>query len=255
MDIDIKATDFQVKSVGVADGLAEGQFVGYASVFGNVDSYGDIVEKGAFTRTLTEWAEKGATVPVLWGHDMNDAFATIGGVVDAAEDERGLKVTCDLDLDNPTGAQVYKLIKGRRVKTMSFAYAVRDSQRDDEGNHLKDLDLFEVSIVHVPANPEAQVLAVKNATAVMAKAGRVLSAKNESSLREARDAIDSVLAALALDGSDQEKASGDAPSVKSDASDEEPEVAKSSASDEEPKADPSVVDLAAIIRIQQLERL
>lgn len=246
----------QVKAAGPDDGLAEGQFVAYASHFGSIDSYGDIVDPGAFTRTLAEWGEKGGTVPVLWGHDMNDAFATIGGVLAAEEDDNGLKVTCELDLDNPTSIQVYKLLKGRRVNTMSFAYTVRDAEKKDDGYHLKDLDLHEVSVVHIPANPSAEVLSVKSTAASLAeavKAGRTLSAKNESAIRDAVASLSSVLASLdgedgkaapAADHDQGEKASGE-PEAKSGATDEEPPAAKSSVPDEEPKAGPSVIDLAA----------
>jgi hypothetical protein len=89
----------------------------------------------------------------------------------------------------------------------------------------------------------------------------VLSAKNESALREARDSIDSVLASLADDEDgkstrpggtdDQEKASGE-PEAKSGASGEEPEGAKPSVPDEEPKASPSVARLAAEAHIYAL---
>lgn len=257
--MDIKSAPFTVKAAGPDDGLEEGRFVGYASAFGNADSYGDVVQPGAFKKTLEEWAAKGATIPVLWGHDMTDPFANIGGVISAEEDESGLKVTAQLDMDNPTAVQVYRLLKGRRIDTMSFAYSVRDSERKDGLTHLLDLKIYEVSVVHVPANDQAQILAVKSATATMLKAGRVLSQKNESALREARDSIDSVLSSLgseedgkaapAADPHDQEKAS-DPADAKSSASDEEPTEAKSSVPDEEQTPDPSVDDLAATISLR-----
>ncbi len=256
----IKNTPLRVKAAGPDDNLDEGVFEAYASVFGNTDSYGDIVEPGAFKRTLDEWASKGETIPVLWGHDMHDPFANIGGVLAAEEDEHGLKVTGQLDLDNPTAAQVYRLMKGRRTNRMSFAYSVRDSEKRDDGNHLKDLDLFEVSVVQVPANDLAEVLTVKSAADALVKAGRVLSQKNETALREARDSIDSVLKSLERDdedeaarsgGDDQKKASGN-PEAKPDANDEDPAGGKSSASREEPKAAPSVDLLAAQATIYAL---
>lgn len=255
----IKNTPLRVKAAGPDDNLDEGVFEAYASVFGNTDSYGDIVEPGAFTRTLAEWKDRGETIPVLWGHDMHDPFANIGGILSAEEDEHGLKVTGQLDLDNPTAAQVYRLMKGRRTNRMSFAYSVRDSEKRDDGNHLKDLDLFEVSVVQVPANDLAEVLTVKSAADALVKAGRVLSQKNESALREARDSIDSVLKSLGDEedeatrsgGDDQEKASGES-DAKPDANDEDPTVGKSSASREEPKAAPSVDLLAAQATIYAL---
>lgn len=240
--MNIKTAPLRVKAAGTEDGLEDGRFEAYASVFGNVDSYGDIVEKGAFQRTLAEWAEKGETIPVLWGHDMNDPFANIGGVIEASEDDHGLKITGQLDLDNPTAAQVYRLLKGRRTNRMSFAYSVRDGEKSDDGFHLKDLDLFEVSIVQVPANELAEVTMVKDAAdALRAKAGRVLSAKNETKVREAIDALQDVLDAnQATEDNDQEKQASGTAEAKSGASDEEPEGAKSSVPNEEPKRSPSV---------------
>ena len=259
--MDIKSAPFTVKAAGPDDGLEEGQFVGYASAFGNADSYGDVVQPGAFKKTLEEWAAKGATIPVLWGHDMSDPFANIGGVISAEEDEAGLKVTAQLDMDNPTAVQVYRLLKGRRIDTMSFAYSVRDSEQKDGLNHLLDLKVYEVSVVHVPANDQAQILAVKSAAdALMSKAGRVLSAKNEKALRmvseqltAASEQIKSVLAAV--DG-DEAKSQGNQASgtsdANADASAEEPPVANASVSAEEQKSAPSVSDLAAKLRIYAL---
>ena len=250
MTINIKSAPLQVKGAGPDDGLTEGQFTAYASVFGNMDSYGDIVDPGAFTNTLAKSAEKGNVIPVLWGHDMGNPFANIGAVLEAEEDDYGLKVTGQLDLDNPTAVQVYRLLKGRRTNTMSFAYTLVRADQEDDGFHIHELELHEVSIVQVPANQLAEVLAVKSATSALVKAGRVLSSKNESSLREARDAIDSVLKALEAEdgksarpgGDDQEEASAPAPAK----TDEEPRGAKS---DEEPKQDASVENLAAKFNI------
>lgn len=260
--IEMKTADFQVKEAGPGDGLAEGEFIAYASVFGNVDSYGEIVDEDAFDRTLKEWAETDAVIPVLWGHDTFDPFNNIGGLKSAeaiksgekADGEKpGLKVHGILDLENPTAAQVYRLMKGRRTTKMSFAYAVREDQKADDGLHLKDLDLFEVSVVQIPANQEAEILTVKHAANALVKAGRVLSSKNEATLREARDAIDSVLASLATDGGDgedgkagnqpagqQEEASGDQTEAKAGSQTEDPQGQGSAQPAEEQKSGPSV---------------
>ena len=127
-----------------------------------------------------------------------------------------------------------------------------------KANELRRLKVYEFSFVPIGANQDTSIVAVKSAVDALGswpgfKAGRTLSAKNESALREARDSIDSVLASLADDesgksapsgGSDQEKASGTT-EVKSGASDEEPSGAKSPAPDEEPKSTPSARVLAA----------
>lgn len=249
----IKSVPFKVKAAGSADGLDEGQFEGYASVFGNVDSYGDIVVKGAFAKSLSEWSEKGDPIPLLWGHDFFDPFSNIGSIDSAEEDEHGLKVRGTFDLENPKAVQVYRLAKGRRTTGMSFAYDVRDAEQKDDALYLTDLHIYEASIVPIGANALAGVEAVKSAAAGLiesVKAGRVLSAKNEATIKAARtslaegiDALDDVLSVLGQDD-DQEKASGTA-EAKSGASDEEPSGAKSSALDEEPKTTPSARDLAA----------
>jgi hypothetical protein len=267
---DTALTARQVKA-GPDDGLTEGEFTAYASVFGNEDSYGDIVVRGAFAADLQRWKDSGQNIPLLFGHNMSDPDFNIGHVVKAEEDDFGLKVTAQLDLENPKAAQVYRMIKGRRINQMSFAYDVIDggavTQNEKSVYELRELKVYEVSVVTIGANQETEILAVKSATdALMAKAGRVLSAKNETALRSAHeqlvgaaDQIKNVLsvfddeagkAAPAADP-DQSKASGD-PEAKSDASDEEPAGAKSSAPDEEPKADPSVENWATTLSLLAL---
>lgn len=211
-----KNADVKLKA-GPDDGLAEGQFTAYASVFGNRDSYGDVVMPGAFAKDIARWEKSGNPIPLLFGHNMSDPDYNIGHVVSAEEDAVGLKITGELDLSNPKGLQVYKLLKGRRINQMSFAYDVLEggpaTHDGDDVWELRELKVYEVSVVTIGANQETEILAVKQLPTVaqraMAdlKAGRVLSAKNESALREAHGAIGSVLAAL--DGtSDEEKASG-----------------------------------------------
>lgn len=208
----IKSFPIEVKAEGDA-GLADGQFVGYASIFGNVDSYGDIVQPGAFTKTLDEWAESGAPIPVLWGHDMHDPFSNIGHVVSAEEDERGLKVLVQVDTEAAKAAQVYRLLKGRRVSQMSFAYEVLDGRETEKGYELHEMKLYEVSVVPVGANQETEIVAVKSAVDALiggVKAGRSISAKNESELRKAHAAIGAVLSTLGEPDEDESKASGNA---------------------------------------------
>jgi len=246
----MKVKDCPVKiKAGPDDGLAEGQFSAYASVFGNKDSYGDVVVPGAFTKTLSDWKASGNPIPLLFGHNMADPDFNIGHVVDAKEDDHGLLVTAQLDLENPKAMQTYRMLKGRRINQMSFAYDVVDGgqekQADEDVYALRELKVYEVSVVTIGANQETEVLAVKSAAdALMSKAGRVLSAKNETALRSAHgqlvgaaDEIKNVLAALG-EATDQEKASGSSP-----AKDEEPEAAKS----EEPRPTSPVADLAATI--------
>ncbi|MDO5049993.1 MAG: HK97 family phage prohead protease [Actinomycetaceae bacterium] len=145
-----------------------GQFTAYASTFTRTpDSYGDVVAPGAFKDSLEEWKASGNVIPVLWGHDFADPYKNIGSVLDAGEDDHGLKVRGQLDLDNPLAKQVYRLIKARRVTQMSFAFDVIDSafiQEDGEEKfELRKLKLYEVSIVPVGANQDTEILEVKAA--------------------------------------------------------------------------------------------
>lgn len=161
----VKSVIAEVKALGDGE---KAEFEAYASVFGNRDSYGDVVQKGAFAASLKAWDEKGAPIPLLWGHNMTDPDFNIGMVTSAEEDEHGLKVVCELDTDSPKGTQVHRLLKQGRVREMSFAFAATSSEYGElDGKsvrYLKEVDLFEVSVVPLGANPETEVLAVKSPT-------------------------------------------------------------------------------------------
>lgn len=139
--------------------------VAYAAVFDNIDSYGDVIRRGAFAETLDEWAASGNTIPLLYGHDMHDPWSNVGSVMHAEEDDHGLKVTARFDLDNPKAAQVYKLVKERRLTQMSFAYDVLDAREAEQDGQwymeLNRLKLYEVSVVPIGANQETEILEVK----------------------------------------------------------------------------------------------
>ena len=245
---------------GPADGLIEGQFVAYASVFGNVDSCGDIVVRGAFAKDLARWATTGNYIPLLFGHNMDDPDYNIGHVMEAVEDSIGLRVTCQLDLENPKAKQVYRLIKGRRIDQMSFAYDVVEKvetylEGDVEVSQiLLEVKMYEVSVVTLGANQETEILAVKRAgeyadrMIAEVKAGRMLSAKNEGEIRSAHMALSRVLSVL-NGTTDEQKASEPVPSCQANddiTTKSDPDVAE--VSEESPReASPAPsVDYSAI---------
>lgn len=215
----VKDTSGASVKAGPSAGLPEGSFQAYASVFGNVDSYGDRVLKGAFEKDLKRWGELGMKIPLLFGHNMSDPDFNIGHIESAAEDEKGLLVNAVLDLENPKAKQVYRMLKGGRVNQMSFAYDVLDSEMvksspdaaddDPKIQELKELKVYEVSVVTIGANQETEILAVKAAAnALMAKAGREWSEKDETSIRSIRDQMASAVDALSdfLTPDEQEEA-------------------------------------------------
>lgn len=236
----LKTSPVTIKSAGVDDGLEEGQFTGYASVFGNKDSYGDVIVKGAFAESVATYGGKGAGIPAYWSHRMDDPDMNIGKTVEAYEDDHGLFVKVQLDLDSPKGAQVHRLIKEGRVSQMSFAYDIEegsyvDRKSEDGGSYyeLRKLKLHEVSVVAVGANQETELLAVKDGSVEISgkgddlhlnlKLGRKLSANTESRIKAARDALTEVLESGTKEESDDESVSDEEPKG---GKPEEPETAK-----------------------------
>lgn len=153
----------ETKTVG-----EEGQFEALVAAWDNVDLVGDRMKKGAFEKTLERWRESGDPIPVVLSHQWDDPFALVGKADPRAvmETERGLLVQGKLDLSNPTGAQVHKLMKDRLLKAFSFGYSVPkggQKKAKDGANDVSEVDLIEVGPTLKGANPEAQLQAVKSA--------------------------------------------------------------------------------------------
>lgn len=234
--MDLKSVTLTGIKAGENEGLEPGQFEAYASTWiKEPDSYGDIVRKGAFGETIREWKASGQTLPILFGHDLVDPFSNIGGAVDLKEDERGLLVRVQLDLENPKAAQVYRMLKGRRINQMSFAYDVLEDaiveleekapgQGKRTARELRKMALHEISVVPFGANSDTEVLAVKALAAGIdgLKAGKVLSAKNLESLIAARDSLTVVIKAAGQEPDSDDEASSAA------ASEDEAQAGKSS---------------------------
>lgn len=222
-----KSFTIQVKEAPGEEAPA-GVFTGYASIFNNIDSYGDKVAPGAFTDTLKTFGPGGSNIPCYWGHDMADPMKCIGWTTSAEEDDRGLKVTVQLDLDNPNGAQAYKLIKAGVVNQMSFAYEVEEGAwieaKDGDYYELRKLKIFEVSLVQVGANQATELLDVKDRLAHV-KAGRKISATNEEKLSQAIALIGEVLESdTPEEGSSEEPKDGKAEERESAKAEDQPKA-------------------------------
>lgn len=177
--MEIKHLNVPLKIKSVSE---TGEFEGYGSVFGVEDSYGDAVMKGAFLRSLTEWAAKGRLPSMLWQHKMSEP---IGIYTEMKEDEHGLYVKGRLLIDDdPLAKRAYAHLKAGSLGGLSIGYILRDYEYDKSLGiyKLKDIDLWEVSLVTFPANEEAQVTNVKT----MLQNGETPSPSNvEKALREA----------------------------------------------------------------------
>lgn len=231
-----KTLTVNVKAIGDDD---SGLFQAYASVFDNVDSYGDVVIAGAFIDSLNEYGSQGKGIPLYWRHRMDDPFMNLGATTEAREDDHGLWTECQFDLTNETAKQVYKLVKEERVRQMSFAYDIVEAawveRKAEEGGsyyELRKLKIHEISIVPVGANQETEILAVKSARDAAVAA-----------LTDARPKADESDPASPVSDEDQETA--DEPS---DAKTEEPAGAKA----EEPTIVPTARALATNQLIQTL---
>lgn len=196
---------------GAADMPNEGTVEGYAATFDRIpDSYGDVIAAGAFADTLKAWEETGKPIPLLYGHNTDDPKLNIGRVVEAREDDHGLFVRCEFDADNETAQYVRKLVKEGRLWQFSFAYSVLDGAQVelDGGNQayeLRKLDLFEVSLVQIPANQRAVVTDVKSGEPDV-KSGRRNSKADADELRrvlELADQITTTVRGLLADEQDE----------------------------------------------------
>lgn len=214
-----KQVTVQMKADG--DSLADGQFTGYAAVFDNKDSYGDVIRKDAFSESLAAYGEKGAGIPCYWSHQMSNPLMCIGETVEAREDDRGLFVKVQLDLDTEMGAQVHRLIKAGRVNQMSFAFDIEDyafAESDELGDYmeLRKLKLHEVSVVQVGANQETELLDVKD------RLTRMKDVNGEDALRQAAGLIDGVLSAITGEKSNEAGRESDRPTTDSGTEPESP---------------------------------
>jgi HK97 family phage prohead protease/HK97 family phage major capsid protein len=165
-----------VSIVGIKTaGLAEGQFEGWASTFGNTDSQNDRVMPGAFAKGLTS----DRVVPLNWEHRGSvDPRALVGQLVKAEEVPEGLHVTGQFDLETEFGAAAYRAVKARRVGALSIGYGVNRATKAADGvNELHDLDLIEVSIVARPANDRAVITAAKSVSTTTAIRERLVRAR------------------------------------------------------------------------------
>lgn len=127
------------------------RFAGYAALFGRQDLGGDTIMPGAFSFAISRLMRGADKLPLLWQHRKD---RRIGWVEDLAEDDRGLRVIGRIDrVDHPAA---HALRRGA-VSGISFGYRAKSYVRQGAGRELRELDVFEVSLVTQPMQPLARV--------------------------------------------------------------------------------------------------
>lgn len=163
----------------VAEG---GMFSGYASVFGVVDSYREVVASGAFSETLRNAEADERKFPILWGHEHGKPIGTWDSLV---EDEKGLYGEGTLWLEESSDARLaYRGMRDRSITGLSIGFYPEEDTFDakEKVRTLTKVDLVEVSVVLNPANPASRTDAIKSALV----AGELPAIKEfEGLLREA----------------------------------------------------------------------
>lgn len=173
-------------------GIIEGYFSTYDK---EPDSYGDIIEPGAFTETIKKREETGHPFPLCFNHD----FSAVIGAVDSVKDtEKGPYIKAHF-LDTQQAQDVRKMLLSGAIYQFSFAYEVLESRaptKEEEKagiyNVLQKLEVFEISVVTVPANQNAVATEVKSAEPET-KAGKRNSKADEDVIRQIRDLAQSLL--------------------------------------------------------------
>ncbi len=146
-----KKMKFRMDIKGVT---SEGTFEGLLSPYDIVDQGGDVIEKGAYTKTLKD---HGNTRPMLWQHKTDEPI----GLLTLDDRPDGLWCKGQILLDIPMGKTAYAVIKAGIVKGLSIGFeSIKDNMHKGI-RHLKEIKLYEGSIVTFPMATDAMITAVK----------------------------------------------------------------------------------------------
>jgi uncharacterized protein len=177
--------DAEVRAMDTTDGSLK--IAGYAATF-NSEATGlnfrEVIAPGAFNRTLST----DNPVFLLVNHDMEQLplASTKSGTLQLSEDKVGLRMEANLDPSNPRAQELASALKRGDVDKMSFAFTVAPGgdTREEGLRTLTDLDLYEVSIVTLPAYDSTSV-GLRNSNDETSLRHRLLKAKtNQIRLRK-----------------------------------------------------------------------
>lgn len=154
MKKEIKTFPFEVKKTQEENNIFT--FEGYASTFGNVDLGDDIIVRGAFSNSLS----KNSQVPILWQHQMTEP---VGISIELYEDDKGLFIKGNLPKeDTLVSGRIIPQMKVGSIREMSIGYFTKVSDMEKGIRLLKEIELYEVSLVTKAMNPQATVSGFKS---------------------------------------------------------------------------------------------
>ena len=169
-----------------------GKISGYFSTYDRIpDAYGDVIAPGAFTDTIQKRKESGHPFPLCWNHDLDQIIGSVDPE-DIVDTDKGPLMTASF-FDTPLAQEKRELVKSGVVYQFSFAYDVLEAgpteiEEGVKAYELKKLDLFEISIVPIPANQNAVVTDVKS--------GKRNSKKDADAIKQAITLLQGVLGEL-----------------------------------------------------------
>jgi HK97 family phage prohead protease len=143
--------------------IKQGIVTGYFSIFGNKDLDGDVVERGAFAKTIKERGPEGkGLIKYLLDHDKYKVVAKINRLI---EDEKGLYYEAKIGT-HALGQDFLKMVESELINQMSFGFKTIKEEYDNQAkaNRLKELMMFEGSAIQfLGANPETSIIGLKSA--------------------------------------------------------------------------------------------
>lgn len=147
-------------------GKEPGSFSGYGAIFGNVDDGGDVIEVGAFKKIRTKGNGR---IRMALYHDMSKVV----GDAEVIQDEKGLKVTGQLNMGLSYAADAYELMKDGTLDAMSVGFNILNKGSTWSEDYLQRFitkaELWEVSIVTFGMNRKAKIQTVKAADLITAR--------------------------------------------------------------------------------------
>lgn len=168
MRIEYKGLNFQRTGFKQSN---TGEFEAVVSTFGNIDSYNERIIPGAFTKSISTYADQGRRFKVLWSHNIERPIGTAELVQMMPGDDRlpeemrangGLMAIGQLALDTYDGEQASKHLAAGTFDEFSIGFMVKNDRIADDGvRELLDLDIFEVSPVVVGANRQTGLVSLK----------------------------------------------------------------------------------------------